>query len=165
MNIELLQYFFNQNWIVFACLGFATLMTIISFRNASVVAVMPENSIRYINDGAVIIDVREAADFSKEHIREAINLPLSQIQKNAAEISQRIKSASTAVVYCKAGIHTTSAIKQLKKHASETQFISIQGGITEWKKTNYPVQSAAQQKQQLKRKKRLVKTKPERKDG
>ena len=161
IDLELFKYFFDQNWLVFASFGFALIMTFISFSNANITTLLPEESIRMINDGALIVDIREAAEFSKDHINDAISLPLTKIMTQTEEALKTLKSyqlkghqikGQHILIYCKNGVQSSSAIKKLKKSIPETEFISLQGGITEWKKSNYPTASSATERQTQKRK-------------
>ena len=95
IDLELFKYFFDQNWLVFASFGFALIMTFISFSNANITTLLPEESIRMINDGALIVDIREAAEFSKDHINDAINLPLTKIMTQTEEALKTLKKLST----------------------------------------------------------------------
>ncbi|MEI9944448.1 MAG: rhodanese-like domain-containing protein [Chitinophagaceae bacterium] len=49
-----------------------------------------------LRKGAVIIDVRTAAEFDQGHIREAINIPVDRINANA----ERIRSMNRPVIVC-----------------------------------------------------------------
>lgn len=49
-----------------------------------------------LRNGAIIIDVRTAAEFDRGHIPEAINIPVDRINANA----ERIRSMNRPVVLC-----------------------------------------------------------------
>ena len=67
----------------------------------------PVNATRLMNnhEDAVVLDVRESSDFSKGHIKNAKNVPLSKLKERIDEIS---KNKETPVLaYCNSGTSLT----------------------------------------------------------
>lgn len=85
---------------------------------------------------AVVIDVRPAADFSKGHIINAINIPASNI---ANQINQLNKYKNRPIIMsCRSGAQSSVACKQLLKEGFEDVH-NLKGGILGWQSENLPV--------------------------
>ncbi len=85
---------------------------------------------------AVVIDVRPAADFSKGHIINAINIPASNI---ANQINQLNKYKNRPIIIsCRSGAQSSVACKQLLKEGFEDVH-NLKGGILGWQSENLPV--------------------------
>lgn len=75
-------------------------------------------------DGAKIVDVREIGEFRSGHIKDAINIPLSNFQK----VTKLIPDKNTPVyLYCASGARSGRAKKMLQ-NAGYTQVTNM-GGI------------------------------------
>lgn len=79
--------------------------------------------------GFVIVDVREASEYSDGHIKGAINVPLSTIGNEKIDIlpdlDQRI------LVYCRSGVRSKKASEKLS-NIGYTRILEF-GGIMTWK--------------------------------
>lgn len=78
-----------------------------------------------INDGAVIIDVREENEFSESHISGAINVPLGIIY------SIDYEKDTSIIVYCATGVRSSSAAKVLYEQGY-TNVYNLDGGLINW---------------------------------
>lgn len=68
---------------------------------------MPE-----IPDGALIVDVRSAAEYQAGHFPGALNIPVDEIGARTAELGDKGKPI---VVYCRSGRRSGIAKRQLEK--------------------------------------------------
>jgi len=90
-----------------------------------------------MNQGkAVIIDVRDPAEFSAGHLRDARNIPLAEIDRRAGELD-KFKS-KTAIVVCQSGTRSSKAAAALKK-AGFNEVYSLEGGLAAWQAQGLPV--------------------------
>lgn len=90
-----------------------------------------------INQGkAVIVDVREPAEFAAGHMRDAKNVPLKELSNRAGELD-KFKS-KTLIVVCQAGTRSAKALGQLKK-AGFAEAYSLEGGMAAWQAQGLPV--------------------------
>ena len=71
------------------------------------------NYARLLNDGAIILDVRSAAEFSSGHIKEAINIPLDQLSNNLKKLKDKNKIIITC---CASGMRSAAAKSLLKSN-------------------------------------------------
>lgn len=88
---------------------------------------------RLVDAGAVLVDVREAAEHASENIPGARNHPLSTI----AEVPPDPRL--TKIVYhCKSGGRTRMAASMLGACSDADSYI-MDGGIEGWKAAGFPV--------------------------
>lgn len=84
----------------------------------------------------LIIDVREFFEYKKSRIKHAINIPAAGNLEFSADT---IDKASHLYFYCTSGFRS----KRVAKYFSEKGFksvYSLDGGITQWKKEEFPVE-------------------------
>ena len=69
---------------------------------------------------AVLVDVREQAEWDAGHLDAAILLPLSGLQKGA-DSSQKLKKGQIVYTHCKAGIRSVTAGEILSKQGYDVR--------------------------------------------
>ncbi|WP_136413520.1 rhodanese-like domain-containing protein [Herbaspirillum sp. ST 5-3] len=90
-----------------------------------------------INQGkAVIVDVREPAEFGAGHLRDAKNIPLKELSNRIGELD-KFKSKSVIVV-CQSGTRSAKAVAALKK-AGFAEAFSLDGGVAGWQAQGLPI--------------------------
>lgn len=89
---------------------------------------------RLINDGAVILDVRENAEFAAGHLANAKNIPVADIDKRASELP----AGKPVLVMCAMGQRAGKAAGALRKLGRE-QVFSLNGGLKAWRDAGLPV--------------------------
>lgn len=94
--------------------------------------ITPQEAASHLKQGAILVDVREADEFAREHIPGARNLPLSSME--AAEPI----CAEAVIFHCRSGARTLSNAEKLKAAADCTAFV-LEGGLEGWKKAGLPV--------------------------
>jgi len=65
----------------------------------------------YLNNDAVILDVRTRREWNNGHIKNAINIPLDQLKHRHPEVSKLNKPI---IVICETGVRSGSATRFLK---------------------------------------------------
>ena len=99
-------------------------------------SVTPQELVNLVNrDRAVVLDVRDANEFSQGHIVDAVNVPHASLTMRLAEL-EKFK-ARPIVVACKMGQHAGSAGTILRKAGFEN-VSRLKGGVTEWLNQNLP---------------------------
>lgn len=78
-----------------------------------------------INNGAVLIDVRTTDEFNREHITNAVNIPLEQIDTIGYD------KDTTIIVYCQTGIRSKEAVEKLS-NMGYTNLYDLDGGLLNW---------------------------------
>ncbi|MGH8745353.1 MAG: rhodanese-like domain-containing protein [Burkholderiales bacterium] len=86
---------------------------------------------------ALVIDVREDAEFAKGHIVGARNIPLGQLEARAKEL-QKFKS-KPVITCCETGNRSPGAIAALRKLGFENVY-NLAGGYAGWQQAGLPVE-------------------------
>jgi rhodanese-related sulfurtransferase len=90
---------------------------------------------RLINDSnPIVLDVREAAEFSTGHLPNARNIPLSEFDKQIGDLP----SGKAVLVCCASGARSGRALSLLRK-AGHEQVFNLAGGMTAWRQAGLPV--------------------------
>jgi rhodanese-related sulfurtransferase len=127
-------------WLVIAAIvsGAMLVWPLVSRRLSGVPEVGVTDAVQMINrKDALILDVREPAEFAGGHVPHARNLPLSQLEKRLDEI-RKFKDRP-AVIFCQSGSRSHSACGVLKK-AGFTQLAVLAGGVGAWQQANLPLE-------------------------
>ncbi len=96
----------------------------------------PMNAIRMMNnEDALVLDVRETADFGKGHIKNAKNMPFSSLKDKLKDITKYKNGAVLA--YCNTGAVSNKACNVLQKEGF-TNVHNITGGINSWLEAKLP---------------------------
>ena len=86
--------------------------------------------------GAVVVDVREKADFSKGHIVDSVNMPHNKVAERMGELNKH--KGKPIIIVDAMGQHAGSVGKQLKEAGFE-QVVRLQGGINTWTADGLPL--------------------------
>jgi rhodanese-related sulfurtransferase len=74
--------------------------------------VRTKTAVEYLRNGAVVIDVRSAGEFTARHLPKAVNIPLSEIE---AVIGRKVKDKNQVVLlHCQSGSRSLEARRKLK---------------------------------------------------
>jgi rhodanese-related sulfurtransferase len=86
---------------------------------------------------AVLLDVREPAEFGAGRLPKAVNVPLSQLGSRAQELGKL--TGRPFIVYCERGGRSRSAGAALAK-LGVTDVYNLAGGFRAWKDAGLPVE-------------------------
>jgi rhodanese-related sulfurtransferase len=93
---------------------------------------------RLMNSGdALVLDVRDNAEFAAGRIPKAKNIPLADIGKRVDEIT-RFKD-KPVILTCKTGTRSGAAARRLKQHGF-AQIYQLQGGLGAWQQASLPIE-------------------------
>lgn len=99
--------------------------------------VTAEEAVTLINRShALVLDVRDAAEFASGHIAAAKHIPLEVLAERLLEL-QKYKN-KTILVNCQRGMRSAKACDILRK-AEFSQVNNLQGGINAWLAAKLPV--------------------------
>lgn len=120
----------------FVAAGIVVLFYELRLRAGGVTHVSAADAVRLINKGALVIDVRKAAEFEAGHIVNARNVDLDKIQRGDETIAKKKDKILLAV--CDNGGLSGKAASLLRKAGYPNTF-SLRGGIVGWRADNLPL--------------------------
>lgn len=86
---------------------------------------------------ALLLDVREPAEFASGHLPNALNIPLSQLAGAGSQLGKY--TAQPVVVYCQAGGRSRRAAGPLGKLGFK-DVRNLAGGVQAWKQAGLPLE-------------------------
>jgi len=86
---------------------------------------------------ALVLDVRDAAEYEKGHVLNARHLALGELAARTGEI-EKFK-ARPVIVVCEGGNRSDSAVAVLRKQGF-AQVFSLGGGMGAWRQAGLPVE-------------------------
>jgi rhodanese-related sulfurtransferase len=97
--------------------------------------VTPHEARRLIEDGAVLVDIREADEQARERIPGARHLPLSRLD----DPDVAAPKGRTVIFHCRSGARTKAQSARLAAKAGDgCQALLIEGGLDAWRKAGLP---------------------------
>jgi rhodanese-related sulfurtransferase len=87
-------------------------------------------------EDALVIDVREAPEFSGGHLLGAKNVPLASIEARAAELDKH--KAKPVIVVCNDGNRASKAAEVLRARGF-ANVVNLSGGFSGWQQAGLPV--------------------------
>jgi len=128
--------FLAQQWLLATALLAAVVMLVLHEARKAGPSLSPQQAINLVNaQGGIFVDLRDAADFRKGHIVDAINIPALKLQERIAEL-EKYKTRPIVLV-CKMGQQSGAASKQLKA-ANYSTVYKMTGGMMEWANLQLP---------------------------
>ena len=79
-------------------------------------------------EGIILLDVGTEEEYKEEHLPDAINIPLSELESRIGELDKSKK----IIVYCRSGDRSRTASGTLVQQGFENVY-NMLGGIEEWK--------------------------------
>jgi rhodanese-related sulfurtransferase len=106
-----------MNWTSVAIIAALFVLLVVLKRGGQVSA---RAAAGYLRDGALVMDVRTAGEFTAGHLPGAVNLPLSEIE---TAIGRKVKSKDRVVLlYCQSGVRSGEARRKLRAMGYEHAF-------------------------------------------
>jgi len=100
-------------------------------------SVGPMDAVRLMNQGALLLDVRETSEYEGGRLPNALHVPLSQIESRAAELGKHV--ARPVIAYCELGNRSRMAGAALAK-VGFSDVYHLNGGYRAWKDAGLPVE-------------------------
>lgn len=109
--------------------------------SASPERVSPAQAILWLEAGeAVLIDVREPAEFAAEHIPYALSLPLGSLSGGLEKI--KIPAGRKVIFQCLSGMRAGQACAMAGQAKNGCAVYNLEGGITGWKRAGHAVMAS-----------------------
>lgn len=134
-----LTEFLQHNWIWAALAGVSGSLLIFPMLRGQLggAGISPAMATQLINrEDALVIDVREANEWSQGHIPNARHIPLGQLDERLAEINKF--KERTIVVNCRSGQRSGNACGRLRK-AGFAKVFNLDGGMQAWEQAGLPI--------------------------
>jgi rhodanese-related sulfurtransferase len=135
---RLLEYLSHHPWLGTATAVLAAAIAVyeIRARSASLVAVSPQEVIRLMNQGALLLDLRQPEQYQAGHLAGARRMASDEIL-NAAQTLKKHKEKAV-IVYDDNGSLGAAAVRQLAAQGF-TRAFALRGGLAAWRADNLPV--------------------------
>lgn len=108
--------------------------------------ISPQNAQKLLGEGAVLVDIRSADEYAREHITHAQHIALETITSGGAEFS----NAAAVIFHCRSGNRTRMNAAVLESCASCDTYL-LDGGLDAWKRAGLPVITDKKQPLELQR--------------
>lgn len=135
---RLLEYINRHPFLV--SLAVALLLAAIAFelrtRRMGFAALLPQEAIRLMNQGAAVYDLREAEAFAAGHIGNAKHLAGDQ-HEAAADVLKKYRE-KFLVLYCEDGGKSAALARKLHA-AGFTKTFNLRGGLANWRADGLPL--------------------------
>lgn len=96
-----------------------------------------EQAEKWINEGALVIDVREPYEFAEGHIPQAKNIPLGELPRRL----DKVPKDKRLVLVCRSGNRSSKAARFLLDQAYPPDAIgNLEGGMLRWQAEGKPVE-------------------------
>ncbi|HVA60159.1 MAG TPA: rhodanese-like domain-containing protein [Mycobacteriales bacterium] len=102
-------------------------------RRSGAASIGPHEAKRLLAQGAVLLDVREPAEWAAGHAPEAVHVPLGQLLAGKAAVP----ADRRVVTVCRSGARSSRAAKYLSGQA--VHVVNLRGGMTAWAAAGLPV--------------------------
>jgi rhodanese-related sulfurtransferase len=97
--------------------------------------ISPERAAELVRNGAVLIDVREADEYAREHIPGARHHALTRIN-----VANPAKDGDDVLIFhCRSGARTKGHAPKLAAATQNCEAYILDGGLESWKKAGLPV--------------------------
>jgi rhodanese-related sulfurtransferase len=138
---RVLEYLSHHPWLTTATAVVAALIVVYEMRarSESLFSVSPQELIRLMNHGALLLDLRTVEEFALGHLSGARQMSGPEILK-AADSLKKYKE-KTLVVYDGTGTLGPAAVRQLIEQGF-TQAVTLRGGLAAWRADNLPLTRA-----------------------
>jgi len=131
---------FSSNHLLLVLGLFGTWILVMAYelrtKAQSLTNVATADSVRLINKGAMIIDVRSADSYKAGHIVNSHNISLDDLASN--KLITKKQKTKTLLTVCDDGSASSKAANILREAGYENSF-SLKGGLRGWQAENLPL--------------------------
>lgn len=106
----------------------------------------PQDAQALLARGAILIDIRDADEYAREHIPGARHLPLAQVDPT----HPAAQGARVLIYHCRSGNRSHLSRRQLAERSACEAYV-LEGGLDAWKRAGLPVARDARQPLELQR--------------
>jgi rhodanese-related sulfurtransferase len=138
---RVLEFASHHPWLATATVVLVAMIVVYEMRarSESLLSVSPQELIRLMNQGALILDLRPQEQYQAGHLEGARQMSSEQIL-SAADTLKRHKEKAV-VVYDDSGSLGAAAVRQLAAQGF-TKVFTLRGGLAAWRADNLPLSRA-----------------------
>jgi rhodanese-related sulfurtransferase len=138
---RVLEYMSHHPWLSTATAVVVALVLVYEMRarSESRLAVSPQELIRLMNQGVLLLDLRGPEQFQAGHLAGARQMSGEQILKAADTLKKHREKA--VVVYDDTGSLAVAAVRQLVSQGF-SRALMLRGGLAAWRADNLPLSRA-----------------------
>lgn len=135
---RLIEFAGNHPYLVAAAVFMVVIVIVSEMRTRiqDFAAIPPHDAIRLMNQGALVLDVRDGEPYASGHIGEARHVPLKEVAGSAESLKKFREKP--VVTYCETGMNGGVAARELRKLGFSKVF-NLRGGLNAWRQENLPV--------------------------
>jgi rhodanese-related sulfurtransferase len=133
------EFIKNNALLIGLAFGSAIMLLMPMFKKSAggVPSLSPAEAVTLINrNNALVLDVRDEAEFTSGHIADAMHIPVADLESRLAEL-KKYKS-KPVLVNCQRGARSAKACEILRK-AEFTQVHNLHGGLDAWQQAKLPL--------------------------
>ena len=98
--------------------------------------IRPAEALRLLQQGATLVDIREADEHAREKITGVHHLPLSKLD----EANLALHEGKPVIFHCKSGARTAGNASRLaQKVGGACEAFVLEGGLDAWRKAGLPL--------------------------
>jgi len=110
--------------------------------------ISPQQAKQMLDEGAILVDIREPDEHARERVPDAKHIPLSLIDE--ADLS--VHRGRPVIFHCRSGARTSGNAPRLAaKLGDECRAYIVDGGLDAWRKAGLPVVTDRRQPIELQR--------------
>ena len=138
---RVLEFVSHHPWLAAATAVLAAVIAVYEMRtrSESLVSVSPQELIRLMNQGALVLDLRPQEQYQAGHLAGARQMSGEQILKAGDTLKKHREKA--VVVYDDTGSLGSAAARQLAAQGF-TRAFTLRGGLAAWRADNLPLSRA-----------------------
>jgi rhodanese-related sulfurtransferase len=138
---RVLEYVSHHPWLAGATALIIAIIVVYEMRarSESLVSVSPQELIRLMNQGALLLDLRPSEQYQAGHLNGARHMSSEQILTAADTLKKHKEKA--VVVYDDSGSLGAAAVRQLTAQGF-TRAFALRGGVAAWRADNLPLTRA-----------------------
>lgn len=132
----MLVQFLLEQWLLVAALAVCLVLLFFHESRRGGRSLSSHGAVNLINrEQAVVVDLREPAEFRKGHIVDSVNIPFAKLDERLGELESRRERP--LILVCRLGQHSSAAGKKLA--AKGFRVYRLGGGLSEWQVSQLPL--------------------------
>ncbi|WP_113631829.1 rhodanese family protein [Pectobacterium peruviense] len=101
-------------------------------------AISPVQARKLLDEGAILIDIRQPEEYAREHIAQARLHPLNS--SAGYSLPEEERKGKVVIFHCLSGMRSEQNAEILVKSVFPATVFLLNGGMTAWKKAGFPTE-------------------------